>query len=300
MQRLLAIALLAGCALSGCSSRRPTPALRTSVKVTGGTIEARKAVALVVLKDLSSTVRPRVLHRLPAVRSDLLNGQSVSALTIDSAEIPSEGTTTVLTCEYTNRSVKDSDQNPVQCPGDGPYWCGGSPILIPTTNVMALQMSGPEVMFDIDGDGTTELVGWPEDGDAFAFLAYDKNGNGIIDNGSELLGNHFAPDAPSGFEAIQSLIAAAGEPATGVLFESSPVFQKLLLWNDRNRNGVSEAGELRPATDILHAIGLGYSTTGRNDPDGNAYRFKSFAEFKSNGGYQQKPIYDVNLAVATQ
>ena len=40
----------------------------------------------------------------------------------------------------------------------------------------------------MDNNGFKEATGWISKDDAF--LAYDRNGNGKIDNGSELFGNH--------------------------------------------------------------------------------------------------------------
>jgi hypothetical protein len=192
--------------------------------------------------------------------------------------------------------------NPVLCLPDGPYWCGGSPILIPTDpSGSGLRLSEPEVTFDLEGDGAAELVSWPVDPDTVAFLAYDKNGNGFVDDGSELLGNHFDPDAGNGFDAINRLLVQAGQERAGSIEESNPVFAGLILWNDRNRNGVSDAGELRPASDVLHRIGLGFWGSPRVDAHDNEYRWEGWAEFKNpSGNVAQKPIYDVYLNTSAQ
>nr|WP_315064579.1 hypothetical protein [uncultured Campylobacter sp.] len=43
----------------------------------------------------------------------------------------------------------------------------------------------------MDNNGFKEATGWISKDDAF--LAYDKNGNGIIDNGNELFGDKTVP-----------------------------------------------------------------------------------------------------------
>lgn len=74
--------------------------------------------------------------------------------------------------------------------------------------------------FDLDADGKTEMIHAPSTGTAF--LAYDKNGNGVIDDGSEL----FGPSTGNGF----SELAALDEDNNGWIDENDSVFSKLRLW----------------------------------------------------------------------
>jgi hypothetical protein len=55
------------------------------------------------------------------------------------------------------------------------------------------------IQFDIDADGKKEQSSFISGNDAF--LAYDKNGNGVIDNGSELFGDQNG--AANGFEELK-------------------------------------------------------------------------------------------------
>jgi hypothetical protein len=56
-------------------------------------------------------------------------------------------------------------------------------------NGLKLTSRADGVEFDADADGQTERVGWTATGAADAFPALDTNGNGRIDNGSELVGS---------------------------------------------------------------------------------------------------------------
>jgi hypothetical protein len=74
--------------------------------------------------------------------------------------------------------------------------------------------------FDLDGNGTMELINAPSSGTGF--LAFDKNGNGIIDDGSEL----FGPSSGNGFDEL----SAYDEDGNGWIDENDSIYSKLKLW----------------------------------------------------------------------
>lgn len=172
------------------------------------------------------------------------------------------------------------------------YWNGfecvytpGSPILVDVGG-RGYKLTSVEdgVPFDIDGDGQAEQMAWTAADAENAFLAFDRNGNGRIDNGTELFGPYTPthPDgdlrrtAPNGFEALRFLESpsyGALTPSDGIIDARDPMFQRLLLWTDRNHNGISEPDELQSLADAgVVAIDTDYKVIGRRDRFGNEFR----------------------------
>ncbi|MBN1131115.1 MAG: hypothetical protein JXA71_19150 [Chitinispirillaceae bacterium] len=130
--------------------------------------------------------------------------------------------------------------------------------------------SGGGVAFDLTGDGSKETVSWvsPNDG----FLAYDRNGNGVIDSGRELFGDRNG--AIDGFAEL----ATYDQDRNGIIDAQDPLFADLRVWQDKNQNGISEAGELNTpghygistlsyrSSDLAHSVAgnlvTGYSRYG--------------------------------------
>ena len=108
------------------------------------------------------------------------------------------------------------------------------------------------INFDLDNNGFKEATGWVSGDDAL--LAIDKNNNGIIDNGSELFGNKSISDSAysytnsslnNGFETLKSY----DTNNDGIIDSQDAEFDKLLLWQDKNGNGISETDELIKLSD---------------------------------------------------
>ncbi|UIY28982.1 hypothetical protein LZK73_20465 [Neorhizobium galegae] len=99
------------------------------------------------------------------------------------------------------------------------------------------------VKFDINADGKLDQVAWTKtDG----ILAFDVDGNGKIDNGSEIFTPNFAGGAHAGGVAALSTLDVNND---GKIDASDTGFDKLLVWQDANGNGVSDEGELKGLND---------------------------------------------------
>ncbi len=144
------------------------------------------------------------------------------------------------------------------------------------------------VRFDLNGDGVKEQVAWPTATSENAWLALDRNGNGVIDSGKELFGNFTDQVGPYG-EPVQTgqgngWLALAeldrgrsGGNENGMVDRGDAGFENLKLWVDRNHNGISEANELFTLASIgLTGIELNYdSVSGWTDQYGNNFKLRS-------------------------
>ncbi|MCG8432394.1 MAG: hypothetical protein MJA83_00005, partial [Gammaproteobacteria bacterium] len=117
------------------------------------------------------------------------------------------------------------------------------------------------VYFDLDADGFAERTAWvsPDDG----LLALDRDGNGRIDDVTELFGVEqvrpiaTAEELPeeSGFDKL----ALLDSNADGVIDSSDAQFAELVVWQDQNSDGETDAGELRTLSELgITSIDLGF------------------------------------------
>ncbi len=81
-------------------------------------------------------------------------------------------------------------------------------------------VSDMKFKFDLDGDGKKDNISFA--GDGSGFLALDKNGNGVIDDGSELFGTK----SGDGFADL----AEYDDDGNGWIDENDGIFAKLRVW----------------------------------------------------------------------
>ncbi len=134
------------------------------------------------------------------------------------------------------------------------------------------------IRFDHHTDGFAVKTGWlgADDG----FLALDLNGNGRIDDGSELFGNNtLLADgslAVHGFEALRQY----DSNANGLLDAGDKKWGSFLMWQDKDSDGLSSAGELKRLSQTgIASLDLNYRDSAHTDVHGNVLRQNASAKW---------------------
>ena len=128
--------------------------------------------------------------------------------------------------------------------------------------------------FDLLGSGNSVQAATVTGGDGL--LVLDRNGNGQIDDGTELFGDQRG--AADGFAEL----ARYDDNGDGRIDANDAVYDQLAVFQDSNRNGQTDIGELQQLSDLqIAAIQLGAQAA---DEDSNGNRVTATSTFVRQDG----------------
>ncbi len=127
------------------------------------------------------------------------------------------------------------------------------------TNIAGL--SDQKFEFDLDCDGVKEQISMLEHGSGY--LALDKNGDGVINDGSELFGT----GSKDGFADL----AMYDEDGNGWIDENDEIFDRLLIWA-KDADGNDQLYTLKEAgvgAICLHRVSTDFTMNSSNNNQTN-------------------------------
>lgn len=150
------------------------------------------------------------------------------------------------------------------------------------------------VWFDIDADGTADLIGWTARNANDAFLWRDTEPNHRVDDGSELFGVGMTlPNghrAGNGFEALSAYDEILnGGNGDGLITSADAVWNRLRLWTDEDHDAASDPRELIPIqSSCVESLDLHWTPSEVVDASGNQLRMVSTYRCHASGDVETK------------
>lgn len=162
---------------------------------------------------------------------------------------------------------------------------GSSPIIVDTTgDGFYLTDAQDGVVFDFFGNGHPFKLSWTAADFGNASLACldcwkDIPNNGKIDSAKKLFGNlteQPKSDHQNGYLALAEFDKPEnGGNGDGIIDERDTVYSHLLLWIDKNHDGISQPEELHTLRELgVFSIGLKYRREPYVDGYGNQFRYR--------------------------
>ncbi len=184
---------------------------------------------------------------------------------------------------------------------NGQPQCTGTPIVLdPFDRGFRLTSVANGVKFRTFPSGPLSQMSWTDPSWQNGWLVLDRNGNGTIDDFTELFGSMTAQppnEEPNGFLALAVFDDPAnGGNGNGVIDPGDAIYRHLRVWIDANHNGVSEPNELYTLQALgIFKIGLKFHNTPFVDQYGNEFRYRGTVW--DQGGHGRDVCYDVLLHV---
>jgi len=142
---------------------------------------------------------------------------------------------------------------------------GADPLVLDLTGrgLATTSLDGSSVHFDLNNNFFAERTGWI--GAGAGLLVLDKNGNGKVDDASEMFGTFTG----SGLADL----AQYDVNHDGVIDANDAVYASLQVWQDLNGDGVSQGGELSSLADLgIASIALSGQAVNATTPQGTEIR----------------------------
>lgn len=146
------------------------------------------------------------------------------------------------------------------------------------------------VQFDFNGDGIQSATGWVKADDGI--LVYDRNNNGVIDDGTEIFGKDFnkQQNIKDGFAALGTL----DNNKDNVLNNQDTAFNKIKVWQDFNQDGITQKGELKTLSELgIASLSL---DTGKTKDTNNRNAVGKYSTYTTTDGKKYK-MGDVNFEI---
>lgn len=159
------------------------------------------------------------------------------------------------------------------------------------------------VQFRVFSGESPYQMSWTDPRWRNGWLALDRNGNGTIDDFTELFGNETVQpksDDPNGYRALALFDDPMnGGNGNGVIDPDDSVYDNLRVWIDANHNGISEPEELHTLRELgIFQIDLRYTNSRYVDANGNQFRYR--AKIKDEAGSESRFCYDVLVQIAPE
>ncbi|NUE65873.1 calcium-binding protein [Snodgrassella sp. ESL0253] len=178
-------------------------------------------------------------------------------------------------------------------PRDGKYYVYDPLVLdldgdgIETTG--SRKLSG--ALFDHDGDGIRTATGWVKADDGL--LAVDRNGDGIINDGTELFGDSTlladGSKAANGYAALREF----DSNGDGRVDAQDAHFDQLRVWRDLNQDGICQSNELFTLEQVgVKALNLENKNSNTSLKNGNT--LAQIGSYETTDG-QTRVMGDVNF-----
>lgn len=193
------------------------------------------------------------------------------------------------------------------CESGGNRWdsgtctCMESPLMLDLEGYgLDLSSASKGVLFDLNPGLPAERVAWPARPSVIGFIVDDRNGNGVIDSGLELLGSS-APQARGGERNGFNALALYDENGDAVVSAKDSGFDRLQIWFDRNRDGRSQQAELLSlsAAGVI-GLSLRYQDLDQRDEWGNVIAYRSRSFMRGPQGSSVKPVWLYDAFLRTE